>query len=343
MPPSIPKTCRAIVIEKPGAPWAIKQVPVNSPESGEVLVKVDACGICHTDCFMREGGFGDAASFPRIPGHEIIGTVVAVGEGEKRWKEGDKIGGAWHGGHDGTCKACNRGLFQMCENVVANGVSRDGGYAEYCTLRSEAAVRIPQDADPAEYAPLLCAGVTVFNGIRKMNIVPGDIVAVQGLGGLGHLAIQYARRMGYRTVALSSSDAKKDFARELGATDYIDTSKEDASSVLQKMGGASLIVVTAPNPKMIGPLVKGCGPLGKVLILAPVGEIPVDTVTLIMKGVSVHGWPAGHALDSEEAINFAEHQGVKCMVEKFPLDKVEDAVKHMTDGKVRFRAVITMN
>jgi D-arabinose 1-dehydrogenase-like Zn-dependent alcohol dehydrogenase len=178
------------------------------------------------------------------------------------------VGGAWHGAHDGTCKSCNRGLFQMCEKELVNGVTRDGGYAEYCTLKTEAAVRIPMDADPAEYAPLLCAGVTVFNGIRKMNIVQGDVVAIQGLGGLGHLAVQYARKLGYRTVALSTSADKKDFAFQLGANDYIDTSKENAAEALQKMGGASLIVVTAPNPEVMGPLVNGLGPMGKLLILA---------------------------------------------------------------------------
>ncbi|KAF2865451.1 alcohol dehydrogenase [Massariosphaeria phaeospora] len=343
MAPSIPKTCRAVVIEKPGAPWAIKDVPVNEPQEGEILIKVHACGVCHSDSFLQQGAFGPMASFPIIPGHEVIGTVVAVGAGEKKWKVDDKVGGAWHGGHDAACKACNRGLFQMCENGAVNGITRNGGYAEYCTLRTEAAVRIPKDADPAEYAPLLCAGVTVFNGIRNMNIIPGDTVAIQGLGGLGHLAVQYARKMGYRTVALSSSSSKKDFATQLGATDYVDTSKEDAAEALQKMGGASLVVVTAPNPKLMGPLVKALGPLGKLLILAPGGEIPVDTMSLIGKGSSVHGWPSGHALDCEEAINFAEHQGVKCMVEKFPFDKVEDAVKHMTSGNVRFRSVIVMD
>ncbi|KAF2000812.1 alcohol dehydrogenase [Amniculicola lignicola CBS 123094] len=336
-----PETCKAVVIEKAGAPWAFKQVPVNEPKHGEILIKVHACGVCHSDNFLQQGNFGDV--FPRIPGHEVIGSVVAVGPDEKKWKLGDKVGGPWHGGHDGLCKACNRGLYQICDNEVVNGVSRDGGYAEYCTLRTEAVVRIPKDADPAEYAPLLCAGVTVFNGIRKMNIVPGDTVAIQGLGGLGHLAIQYARKLGYRTVALSSSASKKDFAFELGATDYIDTSKEDAAEALQRMGGAALIVLTAPNPKIMGPLVKGCAPLGKVLVLAPVGEIPVDTVTMVIKGISVHGWPSGHALDSEEAIAFAEHQNIKCMVEKFPFDKVQEAVEHMTSGKVRFRSVLVMD
>ncbi|KAJ9638783.1 hypothetical protein H2201_005724 [Coniosporium apollinis] len=342
MAPSIPKTCKAVVLEKAGAPWAIKEVPVEQPKAAEVLIKVHACGVCHSDTAVQEGHF-PGIPYPIIPGHEVIGTIVAVGEGEKRWKEGDRVGGPWHGGHDGTCKACNRGLFQMCSNEAINGVTRNGGYSEYCTLRSEAAVSIPSDVDPADYAPLLCAGVTVFNGIRKMNIVQGDTVAVQGLGGLGHLAIQYARRMGYRTVALSSSGAKKDFATQLGATDYVDGSKEDTAEALQKMGGAALIVVTAPNPKIIGPLVNACAPGGKVLILAPVGEVSVNTIPMIMKGISVHGWPSGHALDSEEAISFAQHQDVKCMVEKFPLDKVEEAVERMLSGGVRFRSVLVMD
>jgi D-arabinose 1-dehydrogenase-like Zn-dependent alcohol dehydrogenase len=343
MAPEIPKTCRAVVLEKAGAPWTIKEVPVEQPGRGEVLIKVHACGICHSDAFLQQGAFGPMGTFPRIPGHEVIGSVVAVGPDEKKWKIGDKVGGPWHGGHDGTCKACNKGLFQMCDNGLVNGVNRDGGYAEYSTLRSEAVVRIPQDADPAAYAPLLCAGVTVFNGIRNMNITPGDIVAVQGLGGLGHLALQYARKMGYRTIALSSSANKKDFAMQLGANEYIDTSKDDAAAKLQEMGGASLVVVTAPNPQIMGPLVNGLGPLGKVLILAPVGDIPVNTVALIGKGSSVHGWPSGHALDSEEAIAFAEAQGVNCMVEKFPFDKVDDAVQLMLSGKARFRSVIVMD
>lgn len=342
MSPNIPKTCKAVVIESAGAPWAIKEVPVNQPQHGEVLIKVAACGVCHSDSFLQQGAFGPLASFPRIPGHEVIGTIVATGDGETKWKIGDKVGGPWHGGHDGICKACRKGLNQMCQAGIVNGVNRDGGYAEYCTLRTEAVVSIPADADPAEYAPLLCAGVTVFNGIRNMGITPGDLVAIQGLGGLGHLAVQYARKMGFRTVAISSSGSKREFAKELGANEYIDTSKEDAAEVLQKMGGASLVVITAPNPKIMGPMVKGCGPLGKLLILAPVGDIPVDTVTMVTKGVSVHGWPSGQALDSEEAIAFAENQGVKCMVEKFPFDKVEDAVKHMESGKVRFRSVIVM-
>ncbi|KAB8360938.1 hypothetical protein FH972_024670 [Carpinus fangiana] len=316
---SIPKTCKAQVFEKAGAGLVLKDVPVNEPQAGEILIKSIACGVCHSDSAVGAGLMGDV--LPRIPGHEVIGDVVAVGPGEK--------------------KQCNKGLFQMCANEAINGVSRDGGYSEYVTLRSEAAVTIPKDLDPYETAPLLCAGVTLFNSVRKMDIERGDIVAVQGLGGLGHLGLQYVRKMGYRTVALSSSDAKKDFAFKLGATDYIDGSKEDHGEALAKMGGASLIVVTAPNPKIISSLLNGLGAGGKLLILAPVGELPINSVTMILKGLSVHGWPSGHALDSEEAISFAQIQGVNCMIEKFPLDKANEALKHMEEGKVRFRGVLT--
>lgn len=339
---NLPKTFKAVVCEKPGAGIALKDVELQEPKQGEVLIKVQACGVCFSDYATIEGEMGSLAKFPLIPGHEVIGTVVAVGPGEKVWKEGDRVGGPWHGGHDGTCKSCKRGLFQMCEHELINGVSRNGGWGEYCTLRSEAAVRIPKDVNAAEYAPILCAGVTTFNGMRRLNITAGDIVAVQGLGGLGHLAVQYARKMGFRTVALSSSGSKREFAVQLGANDYVDGSKEDTAEALQKMGGASLIIVTAPNPQIIGPLVNGLSPDGKLLVLAAVGDIPVNTIPMILKGLSVHGWPSGHALDSEEAIAFAQNQGVKCMVETFPLERVQDALDHMTSGKVRFRSVLTM-
>jgi len=306
-----------------------------------VLVKVLAVGVCHSDAVVQVAGFGNG--FPIIPGHEAIGNVVAVPEGEKRWKIGDRVGGPWHGGHDGTCKACQRGLFQMCSNEAINGVTRDGGYAEYVTLRSEAVVRIPKEADPAAFAPLLCAGVTVFNSLRQQKILPGEIVGVQGLGGLGHLALQYTSKMGYKTVAISSSSSKEKFARELGAHTYIDGSKVDPGEALQKMGGAACIILTAPNAELIPKLLNGLGPLGKLLILAAAGPTEINTASMIQKGLSIVAWPSGHALDSEEAVDFAMTHGVNCMIEKFSLDDANEAMKHMLSGKVRFRAVITMD
>lgn len=263
--PSLPKTYKAAIFEAANQPLTIKDIELKHPEEGQILVKVEACGVCHTDAVVGSGNYGE---LPRIPGHEMIGKVVEVGPHVTKWKEGDRVGGAWHGGHDGTCRQCNEGLFQMCDKEEINGVTRDGGYAEYCLLRAEAAVRVPADADAVKMAPLMCAGVTVFNGIRRMNVRPGEIVAIQGLGGLGHLAVQYASKMGYRTVALSRGTDKKDFALKLGASEYIDTSKENAAEALQKLGGAALIVATAPNPEHISPLVGGCKALGKLLILA---------------------------------------------------------------------------
>ncbi|KAK8065006.1 hypothetical protein PG997_011753 [Apiospora hydei] len=342
MSPSLPQTYKAAVIEKANAPLVIKEVPLKSPGPKQVLVKVLACGVCHSDMGAQGGHFGN--SFPLVPGHEIIGDVVAVGDGVSRVAVGERAGG--HGmevSHDNACNSCSRGLFQTCDNAAINGVTRDGGYAEYVLLREEAVVRLPKSTDPVETAPLLCAGVTVFNGLRKLHVEQGGLVAVQGIGGLGHLAIQYASKMGYRVVAISSGASKREFATQLGAHAYIDSSAGDAVEQLQAMGGgASAIVATAPNPDAIGPLVAGLRPGGKLLLLAAAGPITVNSNVLLMKAASVVGWPSGNALDSEEAVQFAADHGVKCMVEKFSLGDANAAMEHCVSGKVRFRGVLVM-
>ncbi|KAL9606099.1 MAG: hypothetical protein Q9179_000725 [Wetmoreana sp. 5 TL-2023] len=321
---TLPKTYKAAVFKKANDKLTIEDVKLKQPEQGQVLIKVLATGVCHSDAMVQSGAMG--SPYPIIPGHEMIGEVVAVGSGEKKWKVGDRVGGAWHGGHDGNASTrCKR---RMCDNATVNGVYRDGGYAEYCILRSEATVSVPADVDPAAFCPLLCAGVTVFNSMRQQHVPSGELVAVQGLGGLGHLAVQYASKMGYRTVALSSSGAKEQFARDLGAHEYIDGSKVDHAEALQKLGGASLILSTAPEPSTIGKLVNGLGILGKLVILARMASLP--------------RWPSGHAMDCEEAIDFARLHNVNCMIEKFPLEKANEAYEHMLKGKARFRAVITM-
>ncbi|KAF2835452.1 GroES-like protein [Patellaria atrata CBS 101060] len=341
MAESIPKKCKAAVIEKFNSPLVIKEMDVPKPASGEVLIKVHACGVCATDASIIAGHM--PVGLPLIPGHEVIGRVVKLGDGETKWKIGDIVGGGWHGGHDGTCKSCSRGVFQCCSKQAINGVTRSGGYAEYTTLRSEAAVRIPDGVDLAEAAPLLCAGVTVFNGMRQLGITPASLVAVQGIGGLGHLAIQYAKKMGYRVVAISSSESKKNLSIQLGASAYVDSSKEDVAEEIQKLGGAAMVVVTAPNPEVFDSLIKACAPKGKVLLLSVAGEVKINTIPMVLKAISLCGWPSGHALDSEETISFAQNHGVKCMIEKFPLDKANDAVDHLKAGKPRFRAVLTMD
>ncbi|CAI6094239.1 unnamed protein product [Clonostachys chloroleuca] len=338
---SLPKTYKAAVFTGPKAEVKLQDVELKRPGKGQVLVKVIACGVCFSDVAISRGEMGTDL-FPRVPGHEIVGDVAAVGPDITSFKGGERVGGPWHGGHDRVCRQCQRSLYQTCDNKEINGVTRDGGWAEYVLLREEAVVRIPKDINPVDAAPLLCAGVTVFNGIRKMHVEQGALVAVQGLGGLGHLAVQYARHMGYEVAALSRGSDKESFARELGAHHYIDTKNDDASVQLKKLGGAELIVQTAPNPEVVSGLVKGLAPGGKLLCLAPVGDVPIDTASLVLNGLSVHGWPSGHALDSEEAIRFAKAHGIRCMVERYSFKDVKAAIDSLVAGKPRFRNVLVM-
>ncbi|OKL63466.1 hypothetical protein UA08_01793 [Talaromyces atroroseus] len=335
---SLPKTFRQAVFKEAGGPLVLEEASLTLPGEGEILVKVEACGVCFSDTFAQL----NRANMPLVPGHEIVGKVAAVGNGVSGWAVGDRIGGGWHGGHDGTCKACRTGWYQMCDNQVINGLTKSGGYAEYCTLRAESAVRVPSDVNAAVYAPMLCAGVTVFNSMRQMNLTPGSTVAIQGLGGLGHLAIQFANKFGFRVVAVSRDSKKEEFARQLGAHEYIDTSKEDVSDALQKLGGAALIVSTAPDKEVVTPLLKGLGTLGKLLVLSVIGDFAINTGVLMRYGTSVHSWPCGHATDSEEAIEFSRLQGIDCMVETFPLERANDAYDAMLKGSVRFRSVLVM-
>ena len=337
---SLPKTYKAVVIAEANAPYKLQDVELKHPGPGQVLVKVLACGVCFSDVDIVRGHFGPV--FPRVPGHEIVGDVVEVGQDVKNVQVGARVGGPWHGGHDGSCRQCQRSQFQMCNNAVVNGFTQDGGFAEYVLLRHEAVVRIPKEADPAEVAPLLCAGVTVFNGIRKMHVEQGGLVAVQGLGGLGHLAVQFASKMGYEVAVLSSGDDKAAFAKQLGANHYINTKTHDGPGELAKLGGADIICQTAPNPEVVGKLIDGLAKGGKLLCIAPVGPVSFDTAAMVMGGRSVNGWPSGHAIDSEEAIRFAQKHGVKCMVEKYPFADVQKAVDSLVAGKPRFRNVLMM-
>ncbi|KAL7928562.1 GroES-like protein [Trichoderma chlorosporum] len=337
---SLPDTYRAVVIAEANAPFKLLDVKLQRPGPGQVLIKVLACGVCFSDIGLASGRLGNV--FPRTPGHELVGDVVELGQDINRFTVGERVGGAWHGGHDGNCRQCQRGQFQLCQNQKINGVTQDGGFAEYVLLRQEAMVRVPREMDPAVVAPLLCAGVTVFNGIRKLHVEQGTIVAVQGLGGLGHLAVQYASKMGYEVVVLSSGDDKAAFARELGARHYINTKVVDGPSELAKLGGASIIVQTAPNPDIIGRLIGGLAPGGKLLCLTPVGGVEFDTAALVNGAQSIHGWPSGHAIDSEEAIRFAQMHDIKCMVEEYALADVQEAVNNLLAGRPRFRNVLVM-
>ncbi|KAK1754000.1 chaperonin 10-like protein [Echria macrotheca] len=337
---SLPATFKRAAFHAKGEPLVIEEVPMLTPGKGEVLVKVEACGVCYSDVYTKLNIMG--GGFPLVPGHEVIGRVVAVSPDVNNWTVGARVGGAWHGGHDGTCLACQAGHFQMCDLGIVNGVNRNGGYAEYCTLRAEAAVPIPEGIDGAKFAPILCAGITMFNSLRRQRLVAGSTVAVQGLGGLGHLGIQYANKMGYRVVAISRGTDKEAFARSLGAHEYIDTNKGDAGEQLRALGYASVIMTTSPDAKAIPGLLNGLGPEGKLLVLSVPGDITINSGNLLHFGRSIQSWPSGHARDSADAIRFAQLEGIDCMIEKFPLDKANEAFDAMMKGTVRFRAVITM-
>ncbi|GFF59772.1 alcohol dehydrogenase [Aspergillus udagawae] len=338
---SLPQTYKRAVFKELGQLLTVEDAPLKLPGTRELLIKVEACGVCYSDMYSQYNGLG--GGFPIVPGHEIIGKVAAVGSDVGDWNVGDRIGAGWHGGHDGTCKACKKGWFQMCDNTVVNGATKEGGYAEYCIIRAESAVHIPAHVDAATYAPILCAGLTVFNSIRNMSIKAGETVAVQGLGGLGHLAIQYAKHMGYRVIAISRGADKEGAARELGADDYIDSSQGDAGEQLAALGGAALAITTASTAEAITPLLKGLGILGKLLVLSFPRKLTLDPTDLLKYGLSVQFWPSGHPSDAEEAIRFAENNNIKSVIEKFPLSQAQQAFDSILSGKVRFRAVITMD
>ncbi|KAI0635834.1 GroES-like protein [Trametes polyzona] len=312
-------------------------VPWKDPGANHVVVKVLACGVCGSDAVIPDGLY--PTTFPRIPGHEIVGEVVAIPPTEKVWKLGQRVGGGWHGGHCHTCPRCRVGDYITCEHEDINGVLRDGGYAEYATLRSEAVIAIPDGMDPVQAAPLLCAGITVYNSLRHMNVTPPDYVAVQGIGGLGHLGLQVANAMGYRAIALSSGPSKETLARELGAVEYIDGSKVDQAAALKALGGAKVIMCTAPNPDIMQKLLPGLAIDGTLLFIAlETKPITISPVSLIGGRFSIRGWPSGHAVDTEACLTFAKAHNIKCMTEVFPLDKAQEAYNHRSSA--RFRAVI---
>lgn len=333
---------KAAVIEEAGGDFIIKDVDKPSPSANEILIKVEACGICHSDNFVKEGGF-PGLEYPRIPGHEVVGIIEEIGKNVSKWEKGQRVGVGWHGGHCFECEPCRRGDFISCENAKVSGISYDGGYAEYMTAPQEAVANIPEDLSSAEAAPLLCAGITVFNALRNSGIRAGDVVAVQGIGGLGHLAIQYAAKMGMRTVAVSHSNDKKELASKLGAHEFINTNEKDGAEELQKLGGAKLILATAPHSDAITSIVDGLGIDGKLLMVAATGEpIEISPMQLLMGRKSAAGWPSGTAIDSEDTLKFSAMTGTKPMIEEYSLDNVAEAFEQMMNNKARFRVVLKM-
>ena len=333
-------TMTAVQVAEPGGEFQIVERDIPDPAPGEVRIQVKACGICHSDEFVKQGTF-PGLEFPRVPGHEVTGRIDAVGEGVDMWSEGDRVGVGWHGGHDFTCRACRDGDFVNCENGKVTGISFDGGYAEYMCAPSEAVARMPDDLDFDEAAPLLCAGITTFNALRNSGLTPGDRVAVQGVGGLGHLGIQYAANFGCEVIALSRGTDKKELAHNLGAHHYIDTTDGDPAEKLLALGGADVLLATAPNSQAITDVAGGLARDGVLMVVAATMEpIEISPMQLIMGRKSVQGWPSGSADDSEDTMNFSALNDVAPMVETFPLTEVTEAYDTMINNDARFRVVL---
>jgi len=331
---------KAVQISAAGGRFELVERDV--PEAGplQVRIRVEACGICHSDAFVKSGAY-PGLKLPRIPGHEIAGKIDAIGDGVTVWKVGDRVGVGWHGGHCFQCTACRKGLFINCANAKVCGISYDGGYAEFAVVPQEAVARMPANLDAVEAAPLLCAGITTYNALRNSGARAGDTVAVQGIGGLGHLGLQYAAKMGFRTVAVSRGADKEELARKLGAHEYVDTETTSAAEGLQKLGGADLVLATAPNAEAMASTLGGLKSRGKLLIVAaPQGPISVSAFGLL-SGKTVAGWPSGTAIDSEETLSFSALSGVRPRIERFKLDQAEEAFTKVMENRVRFRAVLT--
>lgn len=320
--------------------WSSAQIP--EPGRGQVRIKVEACGICHSDVLVKEG-LWPGIQYPRVPGHEIAGRIDAVGPDVTLWKPGQRVGVGWHGGHCFQCDPCRRGDFMLCQFEKITAIHFDGGYAEYMIAPAEAVAAMPDDLSAAEAAPLMCAGITVFNSLRNSKARAGDLVAVQGIGGLGHLGIQYARQMGFRTVAIGRGEDKEALARKLGAHEYVDTGAGSPVEALKKLGGARVILATAPDSKSISALVDGLAGDGMLLVVGAAPEsLTVTPLQIIGGRKDIQGWPSGTAKDSEDTLRFSALSGVRPMIERYPLEKAAEAYEQMMSGKARFRVALTM-
>ena len=334
-------TMRVVQVPRAGGPFEIVERPIPQPPAGSLRIKVQACGICHSDSLVKDGHF-PGISYPRVPGHEVAGVVDAVGAGLSDWKPGQKVGVGWHGGYCGHCNFCRRGQFFACVTGQVTGLTYDGGYGEYMIAPTSAMARMPADFAPTDAGPLLCAGVTTFNALRNSGARPGDLVAVLGLGGLGHLGVQYAAKMGFRTVGIARGQDKAALARQLGAAHYIDSQAQDPAAELQKLGGAKVILATATSSQAMNAVQGGLGVEGTMLVIGAADALQVSPIFLLSANRSIKGWYSGTSIDSEDTLNFSAQSGVRSMNETFPLERVNEAYERMMSGKARFRVVLTI-
>jgi len=333
---------KAAQIPKAAADFEIVEREIPKPGAAQVRIKVQACGVCHSDLFTKEG-YWPGIQYPRVPGHEVVGIIDELGEGVTEWKKGQRIGVGWHGGHDGTCLYCRRGDFRNCRNLKIPGISYDGGYEQYMVAPVEALTTMPEGLSDVEAAPLLCAGITTYNALRHSGALPGDVVAVLGIGGLGHLGIQFANKFGYKVAAVGRGSESAALAKKLGASVYIDNKVANPAEELQKMGGAQVILGTAPSAKSMTDVIDGLAPNGRLMVVGAESEpIQVTPVQLINGSRSIQGWASGTPTDAEDTLRFAELTGVRPMIETYPLEKAAEAYARMMSGKAQFRVVLTM-
>jgi len=332
---------RVAQIPGPKRPFEIVERPVPQPTPGTVRIKVSACGVCHSDALVKEG-LWPGIQYPRVPGHEVAGAIDAVGEGVTHWKVDQRVGVGWNGGYCGRCDNCRRGNLFACETQQVTGISFDGGYGEYMIAPATAVARFPDELPPVDAAPLMCAGLTTFNALRNSGARSGDVVAVLGLGGLGHLGVQYAAKMGFNVVAIARGKDKEPLARQLGAAIYIDSQSQDPAAELQKLGGASVVIATVTAGAAMSAAVGGLAPNGALMVIGAPESLQLSPVVLIGGQRSVKGWYSGMSIDSEDALAFSARTGVQSMNETFPFERVNEAYERMMSGKARFRVVLTM-
>jgi D-arabinose 1-dehydrogenase-like Zn-dependent alcohol dehydrogenase len=336
------KKMRAVQVPDAKGPFELVEREIPEPQVGWIRIKVQACGICHSDSLVKDGTW-PGIQYPRIPGHEVIGVVDLVGEGVKPWKNGQRVGVGWHGGNCGYCEYCRRGDFFACNvALLTTGISFDGGYAEYMIAPAQALARVPDELSAVDGAPLMCAGVTTFNALRNSGARPGDVVAVLGIGGLGHLGVQFAAKMGFKTVAIARGKDKEPLAKKLGAIHYIDSREKNPAAELNKFGGAKVIIATVTNADAMTAALGGLAPNGVLMVIGAAGPLSVDPILLISGCRSVKGWYSGTSIDSQDTLSFSASSGVHSMNEVFSLDRAAEAYERMMSGKARFRVVLSM-
>jgi D-arabinose 1-dehydrogenase-like Zn-dependent alcohol dehydrogenase len=333
-------TMRAVQVSRPGGPFEIVERPIPDPTAGTIRIKIQACGICHSDAMTKEGHF-PGMKFPRVPGHEVAGIVDAVGPGVPQWTVGQRVGVGWHGGYCGYCDPCRRGDFFACKTGQVTGITFDGGYADYMIAPASAVALVPDDVSAIEAAPLMCAGITTFNALRNSGARPGETVAVLGLGGLGHLGVQFAAKMGFRAVGIARGTDKEPLAKKLGASHYIDSQAQDPAAELQKLGGAKVILATVTSGDAMQAVQGGLAAKGTLMLIGAAGPFQVSPVQLLGSCTSLKGWYSGTSIDSQDTLSFSALTGVRSMNEVYPLDRVNEAYDRMISGKARFRVVLT--